>query len=486
MLKRKLLATVVSILYTTSSAIAGNVQYTNPNSEDSPGYGLSKKPTTVDTSELQNYRNTVNNSGLFKNKIGESTSPTSADVDSTLPDAPKTYYTKEGLEVDIESGLTTGKVLEPGSQQPAPATTTASGATAVSSGAAKSSSSLPIVTSIDAIAALVVASQGQATLTVPGLPEMQSGKSAYASSRPTCNEEQETAETFCREKTNPGLQTAAVTINGLVSGMNAINDSCKTSSKVMSVASLALTAYTVTCGALRVKCEKTCVTTKKGLLSIQAGIAKPATCVPIDPLNGVVCSGVIAKYNAEIVKIKQGLSIELNEEEATTVAGRTKLCTHEYVGLLASAGVGIFSVIKTLKETSDCDKNTRTDASSTQELATATTTTENTSASATTQSEVASPSTTTTPTKVGLRPVHKEQERGTASTETAKAPVVAADSPYRAYLPGGEKDPLKGQSLSGSADASTANREITSAHGKNNFEKIREKFRSQGDKLISP
>lgn len=78
--------------------------------------------------------------------------------------------------------------------------------------------------------------------------------------------------------------------------------------------------------------------------------------------------------------------------------------------------------------------------------------------------------------KVGLAPSAMAQK----SRETASA--VAADSPYRSYLPGGDKDPTKAAAAAGNANVQ---REITSANGKNNFEKIRESFRNQSKSLLT-
>lgn len=360
-----------------------------------------------------------------------------------------------------------------------------------------------IVTGVDEIAALIPqANAALVDLSVPGLGEMQSGKATYVSGKPACSTQQLTAETICREKTNPDLQKTAMVINGLVSGMNALNDSCSTSSKVMGLASAALTGYTVTCGALRFRCEKTCATTGKALAQIQAGLAKGAYCKPLSPVSAGNCTAIMAKYNAASTKVGAGLKEEINAADVTTVAGRTKVCTHDYMLLLASAGIGIMSVAKTFAQTSKCDEDSKASGGGSASGSPAST------AAAATTGTAAPAAAATGPTPVGTVPpessasvnfvgnssaagaVSSNGEAAANDTKIGIAPAskaqdrgVAADNPYRAFLPGGEKDPNKGQAAAGNL---VTPREITSANGKNNFEKIRESFRKQSKYLMVP
>ncbi|MBS1971557.1 MAG: hypothetical protein JSU04_14700 [Bdellovibrionales bacterium] len=376
----------------------------------------------------------------------------------------------------------------------------ASGAAAKGGGAASSGPS-PIVVSVDAIAAMVpAAASAQAILTIPGLAQMQAGKAEFATSNPACAAQQLQAETICREKTNPDLQKTAMVINGLISGMNALNDSCSTSSKVMALASGALTAYTAACGMLRFRCEKTCTTANGALVKIQESLAQSATCAPMNPVAGGVCAGIIAKYTAEATKLNAAVTKELNPADPTVTGGRLKLCTHEYAGLLISAGLGIMSVAKTFAQTSKCDKDTKADSSSSSSGAGSST---GTGSSGSSSSATVTPS--PTPTPVGTVPLSLVEQTGTyagtassgTSAETGKvglapsamaqksretASAVAADSPYRSYLPGGDKDPSKAAAATGNANIQ---REITSANGKNNFEKIRESFRNHSKSLLT-
>lgn len=391
----------------------------------------------------------------------------------------------------------------------------ASGAAAAGDAASSVAASAPpvpplpsIVGGIDAIAALIPqATAQQVDLTVPGIGEMQSGKAAYASGKPACSTQQLSAEKICREKTNPDLQRNAMLINGLVSGMNAINDSCSTSSKVMALASGALTAYTAACGALRFRCEQTCTSTGKALMQIKAGLAKGAACKPINPLMAAACTGIMAQYNTQAANIQKGLAEEANIGDVTTVAGRTKMCTHEYLGLLASAGLGIMSVAKTFAQTSNCDKDSKAESGGAANGSAA-----STAGGAAGSSSVAA-ATSPSPTPVGTVPPSSsasvnftgnasaagvgaaaggngdagvnDAKIGLAANSKSQERGVAADSPYRAFLPGGEKDPNKGQAAAGDGSLVTP-REITSANGKNNFEKIRESFRKQSNSLLVP
>lgn len=359
-----------------------------------------------------------------------------------------------------------------------------------------------IVTGVDEIAALIPqAVSMQVDLSVPGIGEMQSGKGTYVSGKPTCSTQQLTAEKICREKTNPELQKTAMVINGLVSGMNALNDSCSTSSKVMGLASAALTGYTVTCGALRYRCEQTCATTGKAVAQIQAGLAKGAFCKPINPLMAANCGIIIGKYNAAAARVSAGLKEEMNVADITTVAGRTKVCTHDYMLLLGSAALGIMSTAKAFAQTSKCDKDTKADSGGSAGSGAAAST------AAAAASSAGTAATSASPTPIGIVPITSQAsvnyvgnasaageaatgagandaKVGLAAASKAQDRGVAADSPYRAFLPGGEKDPNK--AVAGAEGNLVTPREITSANGKNNFEKIRESFRKQSKSLIVP
>lgn len=486
MISRNSFALFFTSSFFALAASAESPRYSDPQASDSPGYGVQRSAPVIDTQTNEAHKQMVNNSGLYKNTYSTAGAPVTQNSDSSEAETPTTGTGTKESKAKGNSAKTD---------------------------AAKND----IVSGVEGISTLAAeASSKQVSFVVVGLGELQRGKTAYEADRLKCHTNQEDAEFICREKTNPNMQTTAMTVNGLLAGINsmAVNDACSTISKVMNVTNLALTTYTAACGALKYKCEQKCIPVDTALKKIRSGIAKAkgARCTPLIPTAAPACAEVETRHQAYVQKVEAALKVELNPEDINAIAGRTKLCVHEYKGLLISAGLGIVSVVKSLREARKCDDETSTastagstaEASSSPdeasvadstatETVTADTTTEATTTS-TSSSEVASSDTSsreeslsaeaTTTDTAGRTPLRRIGKKADSRATASSNSEVAADSPYRAYLPGGTKDPTKGQNLS--ASSPTIRTEISSANGKTNFQKMRERFRSQGEKLLSP
>ncbi|MFS4457951.1 hypothetical protein [Bdellovibrio sp. HCB2-146] len=372
---------------------------------------------------------------------------------------------------------------------------------------------------IAATPAMVAAAGGGAQLILPEAAQLKAEFATYSASRKQCFADQVTASKICRSETNPNLQTTVMAINGLVGVASvAMNDSCSKFKQAMGLANAAMTAYTVACGALRVKCNMSCSTAIKSLMKIldiaiklnSAVGSESLRCTP--GLNPSIC------YEAgiQIAKAAQEIMTATKRDMATTdkltLHGKQKTCEQSYGMLLASAGVGIMGMFKGLKEGKNCDEDTNSSGGSSTSTApaagvgTAASTTAGNSpelagsgsstgtTSGTTTVATGTPSSYSTssdgriPTLVTVDPPTTTPDTPTSGTSDSLSRVktqsrgTASETPppgnpeLRKFLPGGTHDPA--------AMAGTEKKEehpdITGPGGKSNFQKMRIRFRELG------
>lgn len=326
-------------------------------------------------------------------------------------------------------------------------------------------------------AAIKLISLNSASLVIPELADLQSGLEMYKANREACLRDQARAATFCREETSPQLQNTLAGLNMVLAGVNsiAVNDSCKSFSKAMTIAQVGITAYTGTCGLLRKKCNLSCAAAANGMKKILKGLmANGATCKPTILPN--ICPGALSMLQLHKETAYAQVKLEASLSDKRSLHSKERLCQHTYGLLLASSGVSLLSVAKSLKEGKDCDEQSHSEGSgssvaSAAPVAAATTTT--------VSNETTPASPTTPPTPVSSPETPKEVERLPTSAaegtiekriEINKEPEPVVNSELREYLPGGRKAVVAGNS-------STTYPEITGPGGKSNFEKMRIRFR---------
>lgn len=470
---------------------------------------FSKTPPQADPALAQQQKD-LYGSGLYKNPpnvhvpsagAGTSSAGNGLTKSGLLLEGPKVYYGKDGLEYDIETGLATGNVdpYNPpqGTSSSGTAGTSSSGGDGAATGTgagvgADPSENVPagytaeaqtVTAGVTAIRQLVATAAAKNAIFKPlGLAEMEAGEKAYSSGHKACIESQASASTWCRDETNPELQTTLMMINGATAAMNslAVKDACSTMSKVMSMAQLGMTAYTVSCGAMKGKCDLTCGKVVKGMEGLKAGLAKPYSCIPANLMLPSGCPEITASYEAQAKKIVSVLEKEMIPTDKMAIAGKAKLCSTTYAGLLASAGLSIVSIVKSLKDSRDCEKDsdglsggggTETAAASSGSSSSS-----NAGASGGTGDTAAvaagTPATTTPESSVpSTEAAATTPASGNESTRVSEVKKLE-NSPYAAYLPGGEKDPQRSV-----AGESAWRKEVTGAGGKSNWLKTRERYK---------
>ncbi|WP_374074485.1 hypothetical protein [Bdellovibrio bacteriovorus] len=300
-------------------------------------------------------------------------------------------------------------------------------------------------------------------LNIPELGLLQNGLQMYVSNREACLQDQARAATFCREETSPDLQKTLAGLNLVLAGVNsiAVNDSCKSFSKAMTIAQVGITAYTATCGLLRKKCNMSCAAAANGMKQILKGLmSNGATCKP-PVFSPEICTAKLSMLDLEKKAAYHQVTLEASLSDKKSLHSKERLCQHTYGLLLASSGVSLLSVAKSLKEGKNCDEQSHSEGSG---------------GSVASAAPVAAVAATTTP-PAPLPETPKEVERAPTSTtegvfekriEINKEPVV--NSELREYLPGGRKAVVAGNS-------STTYPEITGPGGKSNFEKMHIRFR---------
>lgn len=337
-----------------------------------------------------------------------------------------------------------------------------------------------IIKKIEALPASVAAMDPGALLKIPELPSFKKGFLAYEANRKTCINDQTRAAKLCREETSPNLQSTLQGVNLVLAGVNslAVNDACKSFSKAMTLAQAGITAYTVACGAMQKKCDLSCSAAASGMKEmIQALHVSKATCTPGQ--TGAGCTEGLSQletlYNKAYTEMKKEISLQSKK----TLHSKEQLCKKTYGLLLVSSAASLVSIVSSLKQGKSCDEDSngsegggggtaavavseKQDTSSSQSA----TPSQNSTAPASTSEVAVSPpaASVTSPTPETTEAPISRRELASANAES----VPPQDSELRKYLPGGSK--------AAASVAKDPHPDITSAGGKTNFEKMRNRF----------
>ncbi len=202
-----------------------------------------------------------------------------------------------------------------------------------------------------------------------GMKELLGAFSFYSNLHGTCVKTQSTASGLCREKTSPHLQKSLNdmnTIMGMIGGV-AVKDACSNMAKLMRIGQAGLTAYTAACSAARAACEGACSTVNanlKRIVKILPTEAKLIECtgVKTDPEGLALAEPACGQYRSAVktflLKLNHVVKLDSDLAVRKSIALKNKACTYEYANMLLSAGVGIASVMNSLKQSKDCEEQT--------------------------------------------------------------------------------------------------------------------------------
>lgn len=202
---------------------------------------------------------------------------------------------------------------------------------------------------------------------VVGAEAIKAAAEKYSGSWERCHDTQNKAAAVCLECNNGSLAGTLSNVNTLLSGMGAmgVNDQCSKMGKAFNIASMALTAYTTSCGVIKSGCGVICYQSTSGLKSLSSLVKKlNFVCTPsnLDFQTGGQGLAFCNKERPEFEKMKAQLDAAVVAELKTgtlgSVAGKGERCTREYGKLVMSALAGAAQMMAHAKQSKECEKKT--------------------------------------------------------------------------------------------------------------------------------
>lgn len=94
--------------------------------------------------------------------------------------------------------------------------------------------------------------------------KLNNAEKAYADVN-TCHQRMNAAGESCLESTSPAIQTAVATVNMILTSIDVvnINNSCSKFAKAMQVAKVGMTTFTVQCSGFKIACQSACAASEK-------------------------------------------------------------------------------------------------------------------------------------------------------------------------------------------------------------------------------
>lgn len=226
----------------------------------------------------------------------------------------------------------------------------------------------------------IVAKQASATTVAlyvdqAAIKNFESAATFYNRFHGTCVSTQSKASWWCREKTSPQLQESLNQINmvaGAISGAT-VNDTCSIFSKAMQLGQAGLTAYTASCSAARAVCESACTTVYTNLERLKKTNFEKLKCNlsgRTNNLSAELCTQLDVAVNNASTSFQNEIVKDLNISDPKSIALKHKACTYQYTSMIASAGIGLMSMVNSLKQGQKCDdESSATGVQKTQTLA---------------------------------------------------------------------------------------------------------------------
>ncbi|HPI40674.1 MAG TPA: hypothetical protein PLJ21_07705 [Pseudobdellovibrionaceae bacterium] len=195
--------------------------------------------------------------------------------------------------------------------------------------------------------------------------DIESAYNKYKASYESCKRNQSIATYACLENLSPHIQAVIPAINMLTSTASAsTTKTCSNVKNTMDLVNKALTLFSAACGAGKMACVSGCGSAVTDLKTLQGLVEYKSTAViqvynarisasPGNPLNKQLGTGITTITNAQesFKAYSQPESVPGNK---VAMAGKLETCSVQYAAILASAGVGIFSTIKSMKDAAKC------------------------------------------------------------------------------------------------------------------------------------
>ena len=197
----------------------------------------------------------------------------------------------------------------------------------------------------------------------------------YKENQGTCDSREDTANKFCMESRNPEIKKYIMIAQVLTGALSGMADACSKFGQVMDAGNKMLTAYQIACSSWRGVCMSACGSAVSALKSIKKqktelvknAVTLANSVVPTDPTFSS-CKQLASTYAKSVednmTPINDELKIEDGEEAYRAVAKKEETCKN-YAKELATAGVGMLSMVKSFGTANNCEKQTTNVASQT-------------------------------------------------------------------------------------------------------------------------
>jgi hypothetical protein len=190
----------------------------------------------------------------------------------------------------------------------------------------------------------------------------------YEKLLPLCAEREKRTEFICRENTNPALTQSIPIIQALMTGIAGVKDACSKFAKATELLNKAILAYQATCATVKALCQSSCSKAQEDMKRVGANLpniidsgvdrinqsaAAANAAAPGSGANLITVAEALAKTKdpiAEKVKTEMGNASDTISSNLQTCSGFDKQ--------LASAAIGIISIVKSMGESNQCNKAT--------------------------------------------------------------------------------------------------------------------------------
>ncbi|MEZ0390961.1 MAG: hypothetical protein ACAH59_02015, partial [Pseudobdellovibrionaceae bacterium] len=154
----------------------------------------------------------------------------------------------------------------------------------------------------------------------------------------SCNSKGVTANEYCLANSNPDIHKGMLLINALLGAQGVVqstSEGCQTYNKAMGLAKMALSGYSATCSAVQTPCQLSCSSAKSQIEATKTATSKYNNSDP----------GTMAAIRSEA-------------ERSSLLADQAIAKCESYKWALASAGLGLYNVIKESSANKNCEKKT--------------------------------------------------------------------------------------------------------------------------------
>jgi len=196
------------------------------------------------------------------------------------------------------------------------------------------------------------------------LSKIEAGLKQFYGSYEECVQRENSANKYCMESRNPDMKNFITLAQVLTTGLSGMADACSAFGKVMDAGGKALTIYQTACSTMRGYCNSACGKAVKGLelivenkkTLVSTGVAAASAASTTNPACGALAGSYAELVEANSEAILRELRVG-GAPDFNAVAQKHLTCKG-YAVELASAGLGIMSMLNSFGQANQCKDNT--------------------------------------------------------------------------------------------------------------------------------